>query len=318
MKTYVMSLAAVLVSSSWLWGAEAPVPKFTPGQSIRYWVQEIQDITGTGGSSTSKTYIARTYELTAVVGQSAADGKVPVTLKVTRFQISTPHWVGFNLSQEQFDTKTWNGTAPPSENIMVPGIAMQRSPLQLLFDARGHVTGLGGGDAMRKEMDSLLQKYFGSHPAYRNTVMAYRTEYGDAAFQMIWQNMLVQELPSDFDIDEEWQVKRPLMAGNNRVSLGETNTAKDAGSGAIEIKTNVKLPRTEPITIKKHSSDTIYYVKNGTGSGITIVDPDGWIRKSDTTLHIYISSTNKSPGAEFPMEFYNKLRRQAIRLDAAK
>ena len=141
-------------------------PKFVPRQSIRYWVQEIRETVTTSGGITSKTNIPMTLELTAIVGEPKADGLVPVTLKVTRWQTTWPHWVGFKETLESFDTKTWNGKTPPLEMHMLRGVALMHKPIALLVDSRGKVTGVTGADQTRAELESMLRKDFSKDPAF--------------------------------------------------------------------------------------------------------------------------------------------------------
>ncbi len=299
------SVLALVTISTVCFGDDMAAPKLVPAQSIRYWVQEIRDTVGTGGGVTAKSNIPFTLELTALVGEAKADGLVPITLKVTRAQTTMPHWVGFKETQESFDTKTWNGKTP-SEMHMLRGVALMRKPIALLMNSRGKIDGVADADNMRTELESMLRKDFSQDPAFTNTVSADARAFAEDALQSIWQVLLVQEFPNDFELDEEWQVKRRYYAGENWTSLEEKHVAKDAGDGAVEIATTVKLPRTEPITIKKKSSVTTYFVKNGTGNGTKIVDRDGWVRKSDSMIHIYLSNTVRFAGTDVPMEFYTK------------
>lgn len=310
---------SVSCCSSLLFAAEPRPLDLKPGEELSYRVEKI--LTGSvkvlgEGEKTDEKWI---FDLAVTAGEKDEKGRIPLALKVTHVEGSVPVQTGLTQRQTEFDDTKWKAAAAPVAPSFLQYLVLKEKSLQLFYEPGGKLAQVRGSKEVGERIDAQMARYFQNQPDFPNTRVLYKLIYTDELQKVLWDDLLIVDLPADFSPGVEWKEKRLSFVQPFYVWMDATHLAEEQADGALELETRYNMPKSKPANIRFGNQDYDYAVKNGTGDGKFTLDPDGKVRKLETTWHVYLDVTLNAGGQRIPFdEFYHRVKFRIERKDDEK
>jgi hypothetical protein len=306
---WISCLSLALFLSHPVQAAEPTPLTFEPGKPLRYRIERV--LTGTVKvlGETQKT--DEKWIMDVEVTPSAPDdqGRIKLTIHATHVEGSTPVIEGLSSRQVEFDDTKWREAAPVPASLFLPCLAMKKHPLELFYEPGGKLAATGGLKPLATTVDAMLTKDFQSQPDFPNTRILFQLMFTDGLHKTIWDDLLIVDLPQQFEPGVEWKEKKLTYIQPFYAWLQGTHLAEEGAGGSLDIESTYKVPPGKPANIKFGNQDYDYTVKNGEGTGKFKLDADGKVRELDTTWHVYFDVTLNAGGTRIPFdEFYQRLK----------
>ena len=301
----IFALATCLSSDA----AEPKKLGFDPGMPLKYRIERV--LTGTvkvlGETQTTDEKWVMDVDVTP--GEPDAQGRIKLSVRATHVEGSAPVIVGLASKQVDFDDTKWREGSPVPASLFLPCLAMKKHPLELVYEPSGKLTATGDLKPLAAAVDAMLAKDFQSQPDFPNTRVMLQLIFTEGLHKTIWDDLLVVDLPPQFEPGIEWKEKKLSYIQPFYAWLDATHLAEESADGSLEIESTYKAPAGKPANIKFGNQDYDYTVKNGEGTGKFKLDRDGKVRELDTTWHVYFAVTLNAGGTKIPFdEFYQRLK----------
>jgi hypothetical protein len=250
-----------------------------------------------------------TVDLQVTTGEADAEGKVPLSIQATGLTASVPVIRGLAAQQMDFDSSTWNGRTAPVAHSMLQYLTLREKPLTLRYAADGALDGVEGFAEVAAGIDAGMVKFFSRELDFATSRSMYRQMYTENVQKALWNQVLVFDLPDDFEVGVPWTKQRLMFIQPYYVWVRGTYTAEDSPDGGYVITATYEVPAAKQAKFKADTQEYLYTVKNGTGTGTYEIDDDGRMRSMDMTLHVYLDTVLIAGGQRIPMDkSYHRLK----------
>jgi hypothetical protein len=293
--------------------AEPPRLHMVPGKPLKYRIERELTATTKVLGETNTTNYKVIWDVAGTAGDPDEMGRIPLSLKVTHVEGSAPAFESLSPRQVEFnDVQHPMGTAIPAWHFL-PGLAMKKHPLTLVYEPRGTLADVKGHEALAAEFDAMLVRDFQRHVDFGPTRAVFRQIYTPSVQKALWEDLLIVDLPAEAAPGAEWKERRLAYLQPFYVWIDTTCVAEEA-EGGLHVETAYKMPKGKTASVKFEVQEFEYSVKNGEGSGSLLLDGDGQVGKLNTTWHVYFDLTAIPFGQRTPVdELYQRLKQTVTR-----
>jgi hypothetical protein len=193
--------------------------------------------------------------------------------------------------------------------------AMMKRPLSLLYQPGGKLGGVSGTAELAADINAALSRGFSKESDFPSAGPLYKSIYTENLQKIIWDKLLVFDLPQDFEVGLAWKQQRLVYVQPYYAWVNATYVAEDA-PGGYTIEATFELPASKEAAITLGPQKYTYAVKNGTGTGKYVIDSDGRVRSMETAMHAYFNSALIAGSQKIPFDqYYTNIKYKIERQD---
>ncbi|MFN0196597.1 MAG: hypothetical protein ACKVT0_07615 [Planctomycetaceae bacterium] len=279
-----------------------------PGEEYTYHIEKTHagavKVLGTTGNSVEKWVT----DVTAKVGEANADGRIPLALTVKSLTGASPVLDGLTMRNVDFDYSKWDKKKRLPYHSLLQYEAMMKRPLTLLYQPNGTLDGVAGTTELAADIDRALVGGFTEETDYPSSRPLYKSIYSEKLQKLIWDKLLVFDLPADFEVGLEWKQQRLIYVQPFYAWANGKFIAEDADDGGYSIEATFDFPANKESSVTFGPQRYAYSVKNGTGTGKYVIDSDGRVRSLETVMHVYFKNSLIAGDQTIPFdEYYSKI-----------
>lgn len=282
---------------------------FTAGEELSYrFVREHSGAVKVLGESASTDEIW-SMDLKVQAGAADTEGRIPLEVTTGSLTANVPVLVGLSMKQSAFDSSRWDGKSPAPAHSILQYLALRKHPLTLTYAADGSLAGVQGLGPLGAEVDAGMARDFSRAHDFAASRALYRTIYTEGVQKALWNQILVFDLPEEFEVGVPWTTQRLMYIQPYYVWVRGTYTAEDAPDGGYRIEASFEVPASKQASAKFDAQQYLYTVKNGTGTGKYVIEADGRVRNMELALHTYLDVVLIASGQRIPMDqYYSRLK----------